>query len=53
MVKPKQIPHPDLKNARKLTPLQLNALKCSRRHTLLTPEILENFSAGKTPGGDA
>lgn len=46
MQKPKQIPRPDLQDAQKLTPLQLNALKCSRKHTLLTPEQLAALASG-------
>lgn len=40
----KQIPHPVFEKAVKLTPLQLNAMKCEERHTLLTPEVLSTLS---------
>lgn len=32
---------PDLKNARKLTALELNSLRYENKHTLLTPAQLE------------
>lgn len=38
---PKRIPHPDLKDARQLGPMDLNAIKFTDKHTLLTPEVLE------------
>lgn len=36
----KQIPHPELKSAERLTPLQLNGMRWDNKHTVLTPEIL-------------
>lgn len=39
----KQIPRPVLTAAHKLTPLQLNSLKLSKKHTVLTPEAIEEL----------
>lgn len=44
MNKIKHITVPDLKSAKKLTPLELNSFKCQRKHTLLTPDLLERIS---------
>ena len=44
MNKIKEIPHPDFKSAIKLTPLQLNAFRCQKKHTLLTPERLKRIA---------
>lgn len=41
MKRPKQIPRPQLENAVKLTALQLNALRPTDKHTVLTPELLK------------
>lgn len=37
----KQIPHPQLDKATRLTAADLNKMKFDPRHTLLTPELLE------------
>lgn len=42
----KRIPKPDLVSARKLTPLQLNALRFDKRHTILTPERIAALKQG-------
>ncbi len=47
MNKPKQIPHPVLAKATRLTPLQLNSLRCEEKHTVLTPQLMESLA--KTP----
>lgn len=44
MTHPKQIPHPDLKDAEKLTPLDLNSFRFDPKHTVLTPELLEQMA---------
>lgn len=44
MNKIKDIPHPEFKSAVKLSPLQLNAFRCQKKHTLLTPEQLEKIA---------
>ncbi|MDE5785253.1 MAG: hypothetical protein K2H98_01850 [Duncaniella sp.] len=44
MSKIKSIPHPDFSSAQKLTPLQLNAFRCEKKHTLLTPAQLEKIA---------
>ncbi|MBD5356782.1 MAG: hypothetical protein HDR88_07240 [Bacteroides sp.] len=41
----KQIPRPELKSARRLSPLQLNTMRCDKRHSVLTPEQVEKLSA--------
>lgn len=41
---PKHIDKPELKSAVKLTPLQLNAIKPDVRHTILTPEQLDEMA---------
>jgi hypothetical protein len=43
-MKPKQIPGPDLPSAQVLSPMELNNLKFTDRHTLLTPEVLESHA---------
>lgn len=40
----KQIPRPELKSARKMTPLELNNIRIGKKHTVLTPEQLEELS---------
>lgn len=35
------IPQPDMGDAHRLTPLELNAMHYDVRHTVLTPELLE------------
>lgn len=45
MNKVKQINHPILANAARLTPLQLNEIRCNSRHTVLTPELLEQMAS--------
>jgi hypothetical protein len=44
MKKVKNIPHPELKSARQLKPLELNAFQIEKRHTILTPEQLERLA---------
>lgn len=44
MKKIKSIPHPTFTSAQKLTPLQLNAFRCEKKHTLLTPQQLEKIA---------
>ncbi|MCM1111474.1 MAG: hypothetical protein NC336_09710 [Clostridium sp.] len=41
--KPLKITSPEFVSARKLTPLELNALKYEPRHTVITPELLEEI----------
>ncbi len=43
----KQIPHPDLTSARKLKPLEMNSIRCQRRHSILTPEQLDRIARSK------
>lgn len=53
MKRVKQIPHPEFQSARKLTPLEMNGLRCHKQHTVLTPEQLENISSGaSSPAND-
>ena len=40
----KDIPRPDFESAVRLTPLQLNAFRCQKKHTLLTPERLKRIA---------
>ncbi len=47
MNKPLSIPHPDLKEAVKLSPLQLNEIKVEEKHTVLTPQLLEQMATKK------
>lgn len=47
MKKPLSIPEPDLKDAQKLSPLQLNEIKIEDKHTVLTPQILKQMGNGK------
>lgn len=37
----KQIPHPDLKSATKLTPLQMNAIHFAKKRTVLSADALK------------
>ena len=41
----KHIPRPDLKSARKLTPLEMNEMRCDRKHSLLSRARLDQISA--------
>lgn len=41
MKAPKQLTHPELTDAVKLSPLDMNNIKFTGKHTLLTPEVLE------------
>lgn len=43
----KQIPHPDFTSARRLKPLEMNAIRCQRRHSILTPEQLDRIAKSK------
>ena len=43
----KHIPYPQIKDAKVLTPNELNALRFTGKHTLLTPEILSKFASAK------
>ncbi len=45
MKTPKNIPHPNLRNAEKLSPLQLNEIKIDEKHTVLTPQLLEEMAS--------
>ncbi|MCM1318966.1 MAG: hypothetical protein NC217_01120 [Muribaculaceae bacterium] len=45
---PKKIPHPELQSAKRLTPLQLNAMRWDNKHTVLTPEIIRQYSRTST-----
>lgn len=47
MSKIKQIKHPDFVSATRLTPLQLNSTKIDGKHTVLTPELLEEMAKEK------
>ncbi len=49
MLKPLSIPQPELKNATKLSPLQLNEIKVEDKHTVLTPQLLEKMASGEVP----
>lgn len=40
----KEIPRPTLSSGRKLKPLELNNIRIGRKHTVLTPEQLEEIS---------
>lgn len=44
----KTITRPNLKSAVKLSAREMNALRFSQKHTVLTPEQLENITASKT-----
>lgn len=46
-MKPRQIARPELSDARKLTPMEMNGLKFNDRHTLLTPEVLKAMAIKK------
>lgn len=46
MKRPLQIAPPELKSARRLSPMELNGVKFTDRHTLLTPELLEKMKSG-------
>lgn len=52
MKKPKTISHPVLKSACRLTPLQLNEMRCNVKHTVLTPELLEKIAAASANKGE-
>ena len=45
----KQIPRPDLNSARKLTPLEMNAVKCDSQHSLLNRERLDQIASQGDP----
>lgn len=38
---PRHIDHPRLKSAVRLTPREMNDLRFSRKHTILTPDLLK------------
>ncbi len=40
----KQIPRPDFTSARRLKPLEMNAIRINRRHTILTPDQLDRLA---------
>ena len=42
----KEIPGPDLTSARRLKPLEMNAIRIRRQHTILTPDRLAYPSVG-------
>lgn len=44
MKQAKQIKQPELKSARRLTPLELNALDCNPKHTVITPTLLDSIT---------
>lgn len=50
MTRPLQIARPELKGARALSPMELNAVKFTDRHTLLTPELLEKMKPASAAG---
>lgn len=41
----KQIQKPDLKSARKMTPLEMNAIRCDRQHSLLNRDRLDQITS--------
>ncbi|MDE6282653.1 MAG: hypothetical protein K2L97_01535 [Muribaculaceae bacterium] len=43
----KQIPRPQFVSARRLKPLEMNAIRCQRQHTLLTPDQLKRLAGDK------
>lgn len=45
----KIIKRPELRSATVLTPLQLNKVHFSGKHTKLTPEVLERTTSKPTP----
>ncbi len=45
--KVKQIPHPLFTSARRLKPLEMNSIRCSKQHTILTPEQLDRLGGSK------
>ncbi len=47
MKKPVSIPKPELNDAEKLTPLQLNEIKVGDKHTVLTPQLLKQMGSVK------
>lgn len=47
----KQIPHPNLAKARKLSPLKLNNIHLQKKHTVITEQLLGRL-AGKTDSTD-
>lgn len=56
MKQAKQIKRPELNSARRLTALELNALDCNPKHTVITPALLDsmaknNKSADRDPAG--
>lgn len=48
MKSPKIISKPELKSAKKLNALELNALRIGNKHTLLTPELMERMAREKS-----
>lgn len=40
----KKIKHPNLTNAIRLTPLQLNSLKYENKQTVITPELMQEMA---------
>lgn len=48
MTHPIQIAPPKLKSAHKLSALELNSLKFTEAHTILTPELLEKMRDNKS-----
>lgn len=47
----KKIVRPELKSAVKLTPREMNDIRFSRKHTVLTPAQLEKLAAGSNEAG--
>lgn len=47
-MKPKQLVMPQLDDAKELRPAELNNIRFSTKHTVLTPELLEKMSAQTT-----
>ena len=43
----KTIPKPELKSAKPLSPLEMNAIHFDKKHTVLTPELLEKIQSQK------
>ena len=40
----KNIPRPEFTSARRLTPMEMNNIRCQKRHTVLTPEQIEKLA---------
>lgn len=49
MSRPLHINPPAFEKARKMTPLELNQLRASVRHTVITPDMLSKMTEDKAP----